>query len=91
MVDYITLQRVILKESHGLTVNTRHFRDGQLLSAPHDLRIVKYEDDPNYFLLHFDKDGKEMTDTCHDSLEEALAQAEYEFQIKPSEWNIMTQ
>jgi hypothetical protein len=53
------------------------------------LRIAQYPSDPGFYLLYCDGDGREMTDTYHDSLEEAMAQAEWEFETKEGEWEIM--
>jgi len=39
-----------------------------------------------YNLIHLDKNGGEMTDTFHDSVEDALRQAEFEFLVKPEDW-----
>ena len=36
--------------------------------------------------LYLDAKGDELTDTYHDSLEEALAQANWEFNVDPDEW-----
>jgi hypothetical protein len=39
-----------------------------------------------YNLIHLDENGDEMTDTFHESIEDALSQADFEFRIKPSDW-----
>ncbi len=38
------------------------------------------------YLIHYDNHGEEMIDTCHDSIEEALEQAEWEYEIKKEQW-----
>ena len=83
------LRRVFLQESHRPTGATRHFRDGVELSAPSELRIVKYEHDPGCYLFYCDCNGNVMTDTYHDSVHDALAQAEREFTVKSHEWATM--
>jgi hypothetical protein len=40
----------------------------------------------DYYLLYLDENGVEQTDTWHATLESALSQAEFEFGVKPSEW-----
>ncbi len=70
----------------GATGNTRHFRDGQLLPLPAQLQIVKIPDSQGYYLLYLDKDGEEMTDTFHESVEDAMRQAEWEFNVKKEAW-----
>lgn len=41
---------------------------------------------PGYYLLYLDCDGKEMTDTWHESVERAMDQATYEFGLIPEDW-----
>jgi len=40
--------------------------------------------------LSGDSSGKEITDTYHDSLEGAMAQAEWEFRATEDDWNIVS-
>ncbi len=89
MSEYKVIQKIFLTKRHLATGLTKHYIGNILLSCPYELRIGKYEDDPGYYLFHFDKEGKEMTDTYHDSLQEALKQAEIEFNITFDEWEIL--
>jgi hypothetical protein len=75
---------------HCLTGKTRHVAGGLPLPVPTELQIVKYPGDPGFYLFYCDNDGIVMTDTYHDSLEGAMAQAAWEFETTPSEWEIMT-
>jgi hypothetical protein len=86
MNNYIIIKQVVLGPQHVPTGKTHHY-DGEK-ELPHAviLKIVKYDDVEGFYLLHFDTAGKEITDTFHESVEDALAQAEWEFQVKPSEW-----
>jgi len=66
-----------------------------LLPAPAELRIVQ-EDVPRngishsgFYLLYLDDNNAEMTDTWHETLEDAMAQAEWEFQVQPEEWEMV--
>jgi len=38
-------------------------------------------------MFHLDHEGTELTDTWHESIGDAFAQAEFEFGIKPEEWS----
>jgi hypothetical protein len=49
--------------------------------------IAQLLPDPGYLLLYLDEDGEELTDTYHESLEKALDQANWEFNIEPDEWD----
>jgi hypothetical protein len=50
------------------------------------LRIVQYDGAPGFYLIHLDEEGREIADTYHDTIEDALEQAELEFAVKPQEW-----
>jgi hypothetical protein len=50
------------------------------------VRIAKLGSVEGYYLLYFDHDGTEMTDTRHESVERAMEQGEYEFGLSKSEW-----
>jgi hypothetical protein len=47
--------------------------------------VVRFGTD-EYNLIHIDEEGKEIADTFHTSIEDALKQAELEFTIGPDEW-----
>ncbi len=49
------------------------------------LEIAAYPGDDGYYLLHISEDGS-MADTHHATIDEALHQAEWEFEVKPQEW-----
>jgi hypothetical protein len=50
------------------------------------LRIAPFAGDPGFYLLYLDSSGNELTDTYHGSVEEAMAQADFEFEVNPSDW-----
>lgn len=80
------LYEVELRSDHQPTGKTRHELNGVLLPPPVLLRIVQYDGDPGYYLFYCDETGCEMTDTYHDSVEQAMAQANWEFNVKAEEW-----
>lgn len=80
--------RVILQARHARTDHTRHYRDALPLPSAHQLEVAKFEEEPGYYLLYLDEEGQEMTDTYHDSFEEALAQAQFEFGVVLQDWEI---
>jgi hypothetical protein len=43
------------------------------------LALAQYDSDPGVYLLYCDKDWNVVTDTYHDNLDGAIAQAEFEF------------
>lgn len=88
MYPYVILRRIKLDSPHEPTGKTRHYIGDRELPAPNELQIVKYPDDAGYYLLYLGEGGSELTDTYHDSVEKAIEQAEWEFQVKPDEWVI---
>ncbi len=98
MSDYLVHRRIKLKPHHVPTGKTRHTQGawsddeglvrGAELPAPHELMIAQLPPDRGYYLLYLDENGNEITDTYHDSLEKALAQAKWEFDIDPDEWQV---
>lgn len=91
MVNSTLLQRIRLGPSHRVTGKTRHYDGNRELAAPSELQIVKYQGDEGYYLLYLDERGHELTDTYHDNVAEAKAQAEWEFEIGPDEWEVLEQ
>jgi hypothetical protein len=86
MSDYRVLWRIRLAEGHTPTGRTRHTVGGTPAPLPAELRIVQYAGDQGYYLFYCDESGKEFTDTYHETVEEAKAQAKWEFEVGPEEW-----
>jgi len=49
------------------------------------LEIAQYPNDSGFYLLHICASG-EVADTWHESIEEAMHQAEFEFGVQTNEW-----
>ena len=61
--DFTVLRKIKLKSEHKPTGFTRHFADGLLVNDKvATLKIVQYSDDAGFYLLHYDKEGSEITD-----------------------------
>lgn len=87
MQDYVILKQVKLKSQHFQTGHTKHFVNNMLQDKPYKLCIVQYPDERDYVLLiHYSKEGEEITDTFHETIEDAMEQANLEFSIKENEW-----
>lgn len=93
-MDPKTLAELRLRPQHRPTGFTRHyygFADGSRVEVPLpvSLRIVQYAgDEPRAYLFYCDDSGEEMTDTLHDSVDEAMDQAEAEFGVRRHEWDL---
>ena len=90
---HTVVKEVALKPHHQRPGRTQHSTfDGQTRRGFEpfvSLQITQYDGDPGYYLFHITKDGA-VADTWHETLEEALHQATYEFDVKPEEWTDVT-
>jgi hypothetical protein len=84
-MSYKVLKRISL-DGINTTGKTKHYFGNEELPKPVELQIVQYDGDTGYYLFYLNKDGEEMTDTYHDTIEAAFRQAEWEFNIKQDEW-----
>jgi len=81
-----SIAHIVLTNEHEATGNCRHYKVGEVLPDPHQLRIVQYDAGGGFYLLYLDYNGEELTDTFHDTLDAALQQAEWEFRVPPAAW-----
>ena len=75
-----------IDERHRPTQKTRHTVNGRPQGAMAGLAICQYPGDPGFYLFYCDADWKVLTDTLHDSLARAQAQAEFEYQGSSLTW-----
>ena len=68
------------------TGRTRHRRYGHILPEPRTLLILQREGEPGFYLEYLDDQGEAQTNTYHDTLDRAFAQAEFEFAIRRNDW-----
>jgi hypothetical protein len=66
-------------ERHHFTGGCKQIVSGQLMGAMAGLAICQYEGEDYCYLFGCDENWDSVTDTTHQSLEEALDQAEYEY------------
>jgi hypothetical protein len=77
---------LILESKHIKTGNTEHWVGGQPIKEIYGLSICKYESDNGYYLFYCDKNWETITDTYHDTVEDAKDQAEFEFANTIDSW-----
>lgn len=87
MPSALIVRRIKLGIGHVRTEKTRHYHGGALLPTPATLILVQFGP-KEYNLIHLDDDGKEMTDTFHETIDDALSQSEREFRVKSCEWEV---
>jgi hypothetical protein len=69
------------------TGKCRHTVYGEPLGAVSGLAICRYDDDAGeFYLFYCDENWDVRTDTCHTTLEEAMAQAEFEYEGVNATW-----
>ena len=84
----VSIQRVKLGPHHhpSLTTHTRSDLQGVRPFPPFvELEIASYPQEQGCYLFHICADGQ-GADTWHQSVGEAVDQAEWEFGVRPDEW-----
>jgi hypothetical protein len=85
----LAIKKVKLTDRHlspGRTKHTLSDSEGvRLFPQFTSLAITQADGDSGYYLMHLCDSGL-GTDTWHESLEDALNQAEWEFGVLPDEW-----
>lgn len=77
---------VRLDERHRATGRCNHAINGVPAPAFAGLAICQYVGDDSYYLFYCDERWQAVTDTWHSSLDDAKAQAEFEFQGVTTTW-----
>jgi hypothetical protein len=82
------IQFTPVDERHTHTGECRQFRNNELLGPAKWLAICQYEDDGGFYLFSGIPKGQEefITDTLHDTIEEAIEQAEFEYTGTTNTW-----
>lgn len=68
------------------TAKVRHEVQGELIEAASNLAIARYADQSGFYLFYCDAAWTVLTDTWHDSIEAAVAQAEFEYTGSSNTW-----
>jgi len=74
---------------HRPTGNAQQVVAGTLRGPAAGLAICQAEGEDAYYLFGCDERWKTVTDTWHETLEEALQQAEFEYEGVSATWNIV--
>jgi hypothetical protein len=94
MSAFVTTMEVALGANHLRPGRTRHTISNSATQQEFPpfvrLEIAKYPGDQGWYLLHICEDGS-MADTYHETVEEALHQAEWESGIQRNEWHVVPQ
>jgi hypothetical protein len=84
-VPYKIIKEVSLlsKEPTG---HTKHYEGSNELPPAIKLQIAQYEKDDGFYLFYLNQSDEVMTDTYHDTIEAAMSQAEWEYNVRPDAW-----
>ena len=86
----IISKRIILKsDKHYRTGKVRETINGIAQSyLPYKLEIMSYpdEDSDGFYLMSMSMDNQDVNDTWHPSLQDALEQALYEYNVQVDDW-----
>ena len=95
MGDAIVVRFAVVDDDVRPTGFTKHslaeIVDGEVAAATPlvpfaALAIARYAGNQGFYLLYLDREGNEVTDTWHRTLEDAMRQAEVEFEGITSKW-----
>ncbi|WP_051908276.1 hypothetical protein [Candidatus Odyssella acanthamoebae] len=84
-MDFKIIKRVFLNDTQG-AIKTKHMVYGKVMTKPYQLQIIQYPGEKNVYLFYCDKEGHEITDSFHENIQDAMSQAEWEFDIRESDW-----
>ena len=80
------LQFTPIDGRHRATGHTRHSVGAQPLAHVAALAIAQYDGDSGFYLFYCDAHWRVLTDTLHDSMSDAISQAEAEFTGTARTW-----
>jgi hypothetical protein len=75
-----------IDERHLFTGKCKQIVGGQLMGAMAGLAICQYAGEDAFYLFGCDADWESVTDTWHETLDEAKEQAEYEYEGIRNTW-----
>jgi len=83
--------RANIRRMTGATRHIIHGRESEdIASQIAWVEIEPADADGNFFLFYFTAAGTFLTDTWHQSLEDAKEQARFEFEIEDADWQEVT-
>lgn len=86
----LIFKRVLLNpEKHYISDTERKNVKQELQKySPYKLEIMNYsgKNEDEFYLVSMDKNNEDITDTWHETLEDAIRQAQIQFNVHPDEW-----
>lgn len=88
--DYIDEAKVFMftniDDCYEFSNKTKHVIRDEIAKEIKGLVICKYKNDSNYYLFGCDENWNSITDTLHESIEDAVDQAEFEYLGTKDTW-----
>ena len=81
----MTKLRALVREIKGATNHTVASPEGPV-TCPEPTCVVVEEQEGAFYLFRYSSDGECVADTWHLTVDEAKAQAEFEYGIKEGDW-----
>jgi hypothetical protein len=78
-----------IDDRHRPTGSSRQIVAGIVQGAAAGLAICQYEGETAYYLFGCDSEWNPVTDTWHETLDDALKQAEFEYEGVSSTWRVV--
>jgi hypothetical protein len=78
-----------IDERHVSTEKTTHRVNNVVLAPAAALAVCQYENDDSFYLFYCDENWEPMTDTWHQTLEDAFHQVEFEYKGVTETWEKM--
>jgi len=75
-----------IDSTHRRTGRSRHLVGGRQLGSAAGLAIARYADEPGYYLFYCDADWNPMTNTWHETVEDAKQAAAFEYEGVSRTW-----
>lgn len=79
----------VIDDRHCATGNCRHVVRGELQGPAAGLAICRYDDETAFYLFGCDAVWNVVTDTWHETLDDALKQAELEYEGITATWQVV--
>jgi hypothetical protein len=73
-------------EGKEATGRTEHIHVGQSVNPTVGLVICKYENEEGFYLFGCDSDWESVTDSWHESIDDAIEQADWEYEDLYGAW-----
>jgi hypothetical protein len=80
------LRYTLVDESARPTGNCKHWVHEQMVGPARALAICQYEGETGYYLFSCDSRWQVLTDTWHETMEDTLRQADFEYEEITMNW-----